>query len=405
MPKNAIYFSYAWNDATNDQREVIIDDLFKYFLENGYTVKRDKQDLEYKDLISDYISQIGSGESIVIGVSDKYLKSEYCMTELNTIFLKSDSEEAEFIQKIFPIQLEDIYLNKPDTISQYLKYWEAKHEEWEKLVRENPGLGKKYYQIAENVKLIHSNIGNLLSYISDMLLVKATNYNIGKEKLIEAITKQYKISNNKPNALLEKEIDSDEDENNEIEDNTIAKNNARKKRKGCFSITITLTLSVLVIVSTYMFKYGGFGDSSESPTMQDSYTSAAGDSSSGIENSSTISDSLMVAKESSSPKSDQLEEEYKDAVATAAPPVFVQPEIIENTNLTTKPISKPSAKPPSNTTSKDIESIGKVKSNLKQSTNSIEPNKFIKDSIELKRFNDSILKAKKLIRKLKRIQR
>lgn len=403
MPKNAIYFSYAWNDATNNQREVIIDDLFTHFLENGYTVKRDKQDLEYKDLISDYISQIGSGESIVIGVSDKYLKSEYCMTELNTIFLKSDSEEAEFIQKIFPIQLEDIYLNKPDTISQYLKYWEAKHEEWEKLVRENPGLGKKYYQIAENVKLINSNIGNLLSYISDMLLVKATNYNIGKEKLIDAITTQYKISNSKANSLFGVESESDENEvEEEDEQDKITKNNARKKRKGCFSITITLTLSVLVIVSTYMFKYGGFGESSESPTMQDSYTSAAFDSSSGIENSVPVADTIMVAKESSSPKSDQLEEDYKDAVATAAKPIHVQPEIIENSSGNSKAMAKPATQRPP---IKDIRTTSTGKEDLKRTTNSAKVNVLVKDSSQQKRIEDSILKAKKIFRKLKRIQR
>jgi pterin-4a-carbinolamine dehydratase len=88
--KPKIYFSYAWGD----EREKIVDELCNTIKsEKKYEVVRDKENLEYKGLISDFMRGIGKGNIVVVVLSDKYLRSDYCMFEL---YGYSDESEPPF---------------------------------------------------------------------------------------------------------------------------------------------------------------------------------------------------------------------------------------------------------------------------------------------------------------------
>jgi hypothetical protein len=90
------FISYAWNDKVNnnkpgvelnDKRENIVNLIQQEFKceEDGginlYTLFRDRNDLNYGDSIDSFMHTIGAGKSVIIVVTDKYLKSEYCMIE------------------------------------------------------------------------------------------------------------------------------------------------------------------------------------------------------------------------------------------------------------------------------------------------------------------------------------
>ena len=92
--KPEIFFSYAWSDDTDvaNSREKIVDDLYESLRTDGFNVVRDKNDLRYKGLISDLTGRIGRGKFIVVAISDKYLKSTYCMSELLEIYRRSNSD-------------------------------------------------------------------------------------------------------------------------------------------------------------------------------------------------------------------------------------------------------------------------------------------------------------------------
>src|SRR5689334_4833282 len=102
---NEIFFSYAWDNQNEEgeSREKIVNDLYETLKKENYNVVRDKTDLRYKGLISDFMRRIGKGNYIVVAISDKYLKSQYCMFELLEIFRKSNSDKDTFKEKIFPI--------------------------------------------------------------------------------------------------------------------------------------------------------------------------------------------------------------------------------------------------------------------------------------------------------------
>lgn len=166
-----IYFSYAWGDEqeTGESREQIVHDLYLSLKDDGYPVMRDKEDVDYRDLISDFMKQIGKGDCIVVAISDKYLKSEYCMFEMYEIYRNSKREKAPFLDKIFPIRVESIALSQPKVLASYFQYWLEKEKEWEELIKMfGTRISSEQQNQYRRVKEIAHELGDFLSFLNDM---------------------------------------------------------------------------------------------------------------------------------------------------------------------------------------------------------------------------------------------
>ncbi|MVM31186.1 TIR domain-containing protein [Spirosoma sp. HMF4905] len=166
--KKTIFFSYAWNDAEegNKSREILVDDLYESLKSEGFNVIRDKIDLEYRGLISKFIEKIGQGDAILVFISDKYLKSPYCMFELYEIYRNSTLSKEKFVLKILPVRIETLYLNNPSVLLEYFQYWENLENEWKKLVLSY--LSSSTLNQFEKIKTIRYKIGELISHLNDM---------------------------------------------------------------------------------------------------------------------------------------------------------------------------------------------------------------------------------------------
>lgn len=193
--KPCIYFSYAWGDdkETGESRETVVDELYQSLEQDGYSLKRDKQDLGYKGLISEFMKEIGKGDIIVVVISDKYLRSSYCMFELYEAFRDSKLEQKAFVQKLFPIRVEALKLSRPEVQEEYFEYWENEEKAWEKLItRRGKQITVKQQQQYENIKSIHAQLGYLLDILSDInslskeLLAK-DNFDIIKKAIDQRI--------------------------------------------------------------------------------------------------------------------------------------------------------------------------------------------------------------------------
>ena len=160
-----IFFSYAWGE----EREKIVDALYDSLNSARFNVIRDKKDLHYKDLISDFMKRIGRGNFIIVALSDKYLKSENCMFELYEIFRNSGLEKAELIKKLYPIRVESLNLSSPKIIAEYFTHWQNKRSEWEELIRQlgNDIQGPQLKQY-EKIKKIIAELGELLDLLKDI---------------------------------------------------------------------------------------------------------------------------------------------------------------------------------------------------------------------------------------------
>lgn len=112
-----VYVSYAWGGES----EEIVNQIDQSFKERGITLVRDKRDLGFKGLIKQFMQQIGAGQSIVVVLSDKYLRSKNCMFELVEI-----ASYQNFYERIFPVVLPNALIYDSLDRIEYIKYWDDK---------------------------------------------------------------------------------------------------------------------------------------------------------------------------------------------------------------------------------------------------------------------------------------
>ncbi|MCK5538653.1 MAG: toll/interleukin-1 receptor domain-containing protein [Bacteroidales bacterium] len=121
MSKQAkIYVSYAWTDENEqgESREQIVDEIQNTIEQSGYKLIRDKKDLSYGQSIEKFMQELGQGDFIVVVLSDKYLKSEYCMGEVLELMRSPD-----YLKKVLPVILPDANIFDRKARKKYLKYW------------------------------------------------------------------------------------------------------------------------------------------------------------------------------------------------------------------------------------------------------------------------------------------
>lgn len=166
-----VFLSYAWGDSheTGPSREEIVDRLFDSLSDNGYHVQRDKKDIGYKGLISEFMTQVGRATCIVTVISDKYVRSINCMWELFLIHQHSNAN-GDFKDHICPIVLADARIHAADDRLQLVEYWCQKRDSLNKQ-------GKKLFnelspdgslKDVDRVRKIASSIDPLMTFIADI---------------------------------------------------------------------------------------------------------------------------------------------------------------------------------------------------------------------------------------------
>jgi hypothetical protein len=155
-----VYLSYAWGGES----EKLVNEIDQVFQKKGVRINRDKRDLGYKGSIKDFMERIGYGKSVVVVISDKYLKSKNCMFELLQI-----AENKQFQDRIFPVVLSDANIYDAVKRLEYIKHWETKKKELNKAMR---GVSAENLQgIREEIDLfdnIRDEIAGLTNILQDM---------------------------------------------------------------------------------------------------------------------------------------------------------------------------------------------------------------------------------------------
>lgn len=158
--KPEIFVSYAWGGRS----EEIVDKLDEILQKNNLQLTRDKRDLAYREMVSSFMNQIGKGKGIVIVISDKYLKSPYCMYELLEIYKNKDFEK-----RVIPIVLGDAAIYKTESLLSYQEYWIEEKNKLDRKIKENGGdaiavMGEEYKLFTRVV----DNWGELMCILKDM---------------------------------------------------------------------------------------------------------------------------------------------------------------------------------------------------------------------------------------------
>ena len=120
----SLFVSYAWKDK--DAGEEISRETFVDWAQNfsglsqlkSLRFYRDHKDLKFGDSIDSFMTRIGKGKILIRVISDKYLRSRYCMTEALRMDRYRDDD-----QRIFTVIWEDALLE--DEIK-YRDYWKER---------------------------------------------------------------------------------------------------------------------------------------------------------------------------------------------------------------------------------------------------------------------------------------
>jgi internalin A len=132
---------------------------------SGYhSPRQDRHALRRSDLWLH--ERIGLADHVIVILSDKYLRSPYCMTELYYIYQNSRLEKHEFLDRIIPLVLDDARFGTPEERVEYAKHWEAKYL---KLKSDLDHLSVEDFRLYKSMQKWHLDIGEVLAYVSDVL--------------------------------------------------------------------------------------------------------------------------------------------------------------------------------------------------------------------------------------------
>ena len=173
VPKPEYFVSYAWGDVTPEgrTRESAVDHLCEAAEKRGVRIARDKKTLGLGDRISKFMQRLGRGDRVFIVLSQKYLKSPYCMYELFEVWRNCRQDDNEFLSRIRVYTLPDAKIWSPLERAQFAIYWKEESKKLEALVNEHGPeiLGDKDYHQYKLMKDFSHHIGDILTTVADIL--------------------------------------------------------------------------------------------------------------------------------------------------------------------------------------------------------------------------------------------
>lgn len=160
--KIELYISYAWKGESEKMVD-LLENVIKE--EKQIHLIRDKNELEYKERITTFMNRIGKAEGVVVVVSDKYLKSRYCMYELMEIYHNKNFED-----RIFPIVLGDANIFEVEGILVYKEFWKDKMVELDKKMvgAEASKTLSEEYELCERIHGYMDKVGKILKDMNSL---------------------------------------------------------------------------------------------------------------------------------------------------------------------------------------------------------------------------------------------
>jgi internalin A len=127
--------SYAWGDDSPEgvEREAVVDQLCDAAAARGIRIVRDKDVLGLGARISAFMQEIGTGDRIFVILSDKYLRSPYCMYELSEIWRTSKQDRDEFCRRVWGYVVDGVQVRSPKDWIAWRDYWKKEYDELDAL--------------------------------------------------------------------------------------------------------------------------------------------------------------------------------------------------------------------------------------------------------------------------------
>jgi internalin A len=176
-----VYVSYAWGGES----EAVVDEV-ELRLRNKIRFVRDRNELRPGDWISRFMQEIGRADCVLVVISDKYLRSWYCMRELLYLYTSSQESREVFSARVIPLTLGDVRCSRAAERAEYARYWQDEDRKLDAalapLDRLNIGDPDRAEQLA--IKDFAHRVSDILYWVADTLMPRGKDL---QTKGIEAV--------------------------------------------------------------------------------------------------------------------------------------------------------------------------------------------------------------------------
>jgi internalin A len=168
-----VFISYAWGDETpkGKIRAKVVDSLYSALEKDGFVPIRDRIHMLPGDQISAFIRRLTQTDLVVAVISDKYLRSAYCMSEIHGLWQKSQQDADLMAKRLVPIILPEVKIERLRDRAPYVRYWKEQKEELEALFRElGPDLDPDSFRELRLVRSFSQDVDGILRFLQDVLM-------------------------------------------------------------------------------------------------------------------------------------------------------------------------------------------------------------------------------------------
>jgi internalin A len=109
---------------------------------------------------------LGQARLVIVVLSEKYLRSPYCMTELHAIYQRSIGEKEDFLRRIIPLRLTDARFGTWRDRVAYAEHWE---KEFKAMEQHLSRIGQADFRLYQETKKWYVDVGDMLAYVNDVL--------------------------------------------------------------------------------------------------------------------------------------------------------------------------------------------------------------------------------------------
>jgi internalin A len=162
--------SYGWTDDSSKR----VDELCQAAEARSITILRDTTTLRLGDRIAPFMQQLASQDRIFVILSDKYLKSAYCMYELFEIWRNARFNDADFLARVRVYLLPDADISSTLARGKVALYWKAQFDELDALVKTHGAtfLGESGMTEYRRIAMFVQQVADILYLVADTLLPK-----------------------------------------------------------------------------------------------------------------------------------------------------------------------------------------------------------------------------------------
>ncbi|GAA5508413.1 TIR domain-containing protein [Novipirellula caenicola] len=178
-----VYVSYAWGDQTTEdgtKRERIVDLLCTSLNRLGIQIGRDKNNIKPGGSIQAFASEIARSKRIIAVLSEKSLKSKYCMVyELFQAYRRCNFDRDEFRAKVVALVLDDAkpYLESDSGIKSIVEFWKDQCKQQRATLEEKDPKGFSQDELSwlQAMEEMTQRLASMIAVINDSVMPRGFN--------------------------------------------------------------------------------------------------------------------------------------------------------------------------------------------------------------------------------------